>query len=333
MRTIPNAIRCTQRAAAVLMLALAGLPHAAFAQAATQNQTQTTQAPPAAPSNVAATAPQAAAPGITERAKEKIDEAAGKVDDALKRAADIFNRVPCSSKGAYLEGSLPGVAKKLVANQPVTIVAFGSSSTVGFGTTSPIFSYPYRLADQLRRKYPKSDITVLNRGIGGEDTPQMLKRIKVAVLDAKPDLVIWQLGTNTVIKGDDADVAHTEALVNEGLDRLKAMGTDVVLIDPQFVPATTSKEAEEKSNKMVNMLTSIAQARQVAHFPRFSVMRSWHTDQKLAFDSFVIHDGLHLNDWGYACFAQLLGDTIIDTVGRIQAGTEVPPDVLLYRPL
>ena len=279
----------------------------------------------AAPS-VAAADPQAAAKGVSERAVEKLD-------DLIKRAADIFKRVPCSSKGVYLEGSLPGVAKKLAADQPVTIVAFGSSSTVGHGTTSPIFTYPYRLADQLRRKYPSADFTVLNRGIGGEDGPQMMARLKAAVLDAKPDLVIWQLGTNTVIRGDDAAVARTEALVNDGIDQLKATGADVVLIDPQYVPATTGTGTQEKATKMVNLLGRIAQAKHVARFPRFAVMRKWHDDQKLSFDEFVIPDGLHLNDWGYACFAQLLGDTIIDTVSRVQAGVAPPPDVLLYRPL
>ena len=214
----------------------------------------------------------------------------------------------------------------------MTIVAFGSSSTVGYGATSPIFSYPYRLADQLRRKYPSADITVLNRGVGGEDAVQMMQRMQVAVLDAKPDLVIWQVGTNTVIKGDDAAVARTEALINEGIDRLKATGADIVLIDPQYAPATAGKDTQEKTSKMVNLLGNIAQTRQVARFPRFAVMRKWHDDQK-SFDQFVIGDGLHMSDWGYACFAQLLGDTIIDSVQRVQAGTAVPADVMMYRPL
>ncbi len=104
--------------------------------------------------NVAAANPQAPAKSLGERAKESAGGAVEKLDDLVKRAADIFKRVPCATKGVYLEGSLPNVARKLAANQPVTIVAFGSSSTVGYGATSPIFSYPYRLADQLRRKFP-----------------------------------------------------------------------------------------------------------------------------------------------------------------------------------
>lgn len=285
------------------------------------------------PPSVAATNPQAPAKSLGERVKERAGDAVEKLDDLVKRAADIFKRAPCSNKNVYLEGSLPGIARKLADNKEVTIVAFGSSSTVGYGASSPIFSYPYRLADQLRRKFPRADITVLNRGIGGETTPQMIARLGVAVLDAKPDLVIWQLGTNIAIKGDAADVARTEALLNDAIDRLKAAGADVVLIDPQYVPATVAEGTQEKVSRMVDLLGNVAQAKQVARFPRFSVMRRWHDDQKLSFDEFVIHDGLHMNDWGYACFAQLLGDTIIDTVERVKAGHDVPPDVLLYRPM
>jgi hypothetical protein len=47
----------------------------------------------------------------------------------------------------------------------------------------------------------------------------------------------------------------------------------------------------------------------------------------------VISDGLHMNDWGYACFVQLLGDDIIKSVGQIKLGVIVPTEVLSYRPM
>ena len=31
-----------------------------------------------------------------------------------------------------------------------------------------------------------------------------------------------------------------------------------------------------------------------------------------------------MNDWGYACFAQLLGDNIIKSVGQVKLGVNVP---------
>lgn len=252
---------------------------------------------------------------------------------AASAAGDILTRVPClPAKGIKdVPGSLPRVARRIAAGEPVTIVAFGSSTTVGYGTSSPAYTYPNRLADQLRRKFPTADISIINRGMGGQDAPEMMKRFDAAVLAADPDLVIWQLGTNTVVKGNASDVAATAALVEDGIARLQARGIDVVLIDPQYVPAVASKT--ENASNMVKLIGEVAKLKNVALFPRFEVMRQWHEDEKMPFDKFVIGDGLHMNDWGYACFAQLLGDTIIKSVGQVKAGVDVPGDIMTYRPM
>jgi len=260
-----------------------------------------------------------------------VAKAAEKVKQAASAAADIFRRVPCRSpKGVTTTmGTLPHVARKLAEGQPVVIIAFGSSSTEGYGSTAPQFTYPNRLAAQLKRKYPTADITVLNRGRGGEDAPEMMHRLKHAVIDEKPDLVIWQVGTNAILR--NLDPAVTMAQVDEGIARIQAAGADVVLVDPQYVPAVNQKG--ESASRMVKLLTKVAGQHHVGLFPRFAVMREWHEEQALAFDRFSIADGLHMNDWGYACFAQLLGDDIIRSVGQIKLGVNVPADVLTYRPL
>jgi len=252
---------------------------------------------------------------------------------AAQGAGDILTRVPClPAKGLKeVSGSLPRVARRIAAGEPVTIVAFGSSTTVGYGTSSPAYTYPNRLADQLRRKFPTADISIINRGMGGQDAPEMMKRFNAAVLDANPDLVIWQLGTNTVVKGTASDIAATAALVEDGIARLQARGIDVVLIDPQYVPAVADKK--ENASSMVKLIAQVAKLKNVALFPRFEVMRQWHEDEKMPFDKFVIGDGLHMNDWGYACFAQLLGDTIIKSVGQVKAGVNIPGNVMTYRPM
>lgn len=275
-----------------------------------------------------ATSPDAGPPqkGLATKAIEAAKSAAS-------AAGDILTRVPClPAKGLKeVAGSLPRVARRIAADEPVTIVAFGSSTTVGFGTSSPAYTYPNRLADQLRRKFPTSDITIINRGMGGQDAPEMLKRFDVAVLAADPDLVIWQLGTNTVVKGNASDIAATAILLEDGIARLQARGIDVVLIDPQFVPAVAAKT--ENASRMVKLLGDVAKLKNVSVFPRFEVMRQWHEDEKMPFDKFVIGDGLHMNDWGYACFAQLLGDTIIKSVGQVKAGVNIPSNVMTYRPM
>jgi lysophospholipase L1-like esterase len=282
---------------------------------------------PYQPSTTANAAPADHAPAqpksLTARAIDKVKEVA-------KSANDIFSRVPClPPKGANPIGSLPHVAGKLASGQPVVIVAFGSSSTAGFGVTSPEFTYPNRLAAQLHRQYPGADITVLNRGKGGEDAPEMIDRLQTSVIDAKPDLVIWQVGTNALLR--NLDPAETARQVELGIVRIQAAGADLVLVDPQYSPRVT--ERGESANRMVRLLGKVAELRHVGIFPRFEVMREWHDRQALPIDSFVIADGLHMNDWGYACFAQLLGDDIVKSVGQIRLGINVPSNVLTYRPM
>jgi len=263
--------------------------------------------------------------------KSLTSKAIDKVKQVAKSASDIFSRVPClPPKGSPKSmGSLPHVAGKLAAGQPVVIVAFGSSSTQGYGSSSPEFNYPNRLAAQLHRKYPGADITVLNHGIGGEDAPEMMKRLQTSVIDAKPDLVIWQVGTNAVLR--NLDPAETARMVEDGVARIQGAGADLVLVDPQYSPRVT--EHGERASKMVKLLGRVAELRHVGIFPRFEVMREWHDQQSLPIDSFVISDGLHMNDWGYACFAQLLGDDIIESVGQIKLGVNVPSAVQKYRPM
>ncbi|MCP4617213.1 MAG: SGNH/GDSL hydrolase family protein [Bradyrhizobium sp.] len=271
------------------------------------------------------------AAAVNPAPKSIAERAADKVKLAAKSASDIFARVPClPPKGGYKAmGSLPHVASKLIAGQPVTIIAFGSSSTQGYGSSAPEFTYPNRLAAQLKRHYPSADIIVLNRGKGGEDAPEMMRRLQTEVIDLKPDLVIWQVGTNAVLR--NLDQGETEKMIADGIARIQAGGSDVVLVDPQYSPRVNEKA--ESAGKMTKLLSRIAELRKVGIFPRFEVMRDWHERQSIPVEDFIIPDGLHMNDWGYACFAQLLGDDIIKSVGQIKLGVAVPSDVRAYRPM
>lgn len=313
-------------AAALLMLTpvVQAPAHAQAAQATPAPPQAANPAPAPSQTTVAATSP-AEQRGLTSRAIDKVKQVA-------KSASDIFSRVPCHAPkgGSKAMGSLPHVANKLVAGQPVVIVAFGSSSTAGYGASSPDFNYPNRLAAQLHRQYPTANITVINAGVGGEDAPEMMKRLQTQVIDVHPDLVIWQVGTNAVLR--NLDPGETAKIVEDGITRIQAAGdADIVLVDPQYSPRVT--ERPESASKMVKLLGKVAELRHVGIFPRFEVMRDWHEKQSLPVESFVIADGLHMNDWGYACFAQLLGDDIIRSVGQIKLGVNVPADVRTYRPM
>src|SRR5262249_6376750 len=155
----------------------------------------------------------------------------------------------------------PNLAQKLAIGEPVKIVAIGSSSTAGAGASSTAASYPSRLEAALRDKFPGVSITVLNRGVNGEEVRDMLARLHRAVIAEKPDLVIWQLGSNSVLR--DHDASAYPPLIADGIKRMKATGADVLLMDPQFAPKIIERPG---LNPMLRLMSLIAKDSSVELF-------------------------------------------------------------------
>jgi acyl-CoA thioesterase I len=192
----------------------------------------------------------------------------------------------------------------------LTVVAIGSSSTAGAGASSPAASYPSRLQAVLKERFPGRAIRVINRGVNGEVTSDMLARFDREVLAQKPDLVLWQLGTNEL--SDSRSIGSVPRLIHKGVQRLKANGVDVVLIDPQYSPAVI---ARPRARSMVDLIAAEAKEEKTGLFRRFELMRGWHENNRLPFETFVSPDSLHMNDWGYDCLARQLAAAIADSTG------------------
>jgi acyl-CoA thioesterase I len=228
--------------------------------------------------------------------------------------------ITCSAPGdlGRLNFALGRTTQRLAAGLPITIVAIGSSSTAGAGASSPYHSYPSRLAVELQQLFPGHSITVLNRGVNGEEAPEMLSRLSHAVLEEKPDLVLWQVGTNAVLH--DMDLQPTGVSIHEGLLRLKASGADVVLIDPQFAPGVIAKA---KIEGMISRIAALAKQDNVNLFRRFAIMQNWRKVSAIPFETFISPDDVHMNDWGYSCIAKILAGAIADAASRpiVTAGT------------
>ena len=212
---------------------------------------------------------------------------------------------------ARFNRTLRHTARRLASGEPLTIVAIGSSSTTGAGASSPAGSYPSRLAVELKQRFPGRDITVLNRGVNGEETQQMMARFETGVIAAHPDLVLWQVGTNSVLR--DYPLKPHSVLLHDGIAQLKEAGADVVLIDMQYAPQVLEKP---ETQGMEDQIAVAAKEENVDLFGRFAVMRNWHEVQHIPFDVFISPDQLHMNDWSYACVAKLLGAAIAEAATR-----------------
>ncbi len=214
------------------------------------------------------------------------------------------------------------LAKQIATDDPVKIVAIGSSSTAG---RPPVIPYPYRLETFLRQQYRDHKdinkdrlINVLNRGLGGEEAPLERARLERDVIGERPAAVIWQVGTNAAWKGDDPDAVRRA--IRSGLDRLKMLPMDIILMDPQYVPALVAPENFMRRAEAIEaLITDEAEAAEVNVFRRFRLMRQWHEDEQVSFDALVDpddRDRLHQSDWSTLRVAWELKDCIVEAVAR-----------------
>lgn len=198
---------------------------------------------------------------------------------------------------------------RITTGLPVTVVALGSSSTSGAGASAPKWGYPNRLAAELATLFPSARVRVLNKGIGGETTRQMVTRLDRDVLAHKPDLVIWQAGTNELLRREKA-VDYVQVL-RDGVRKLKAAGVDVVLMDAQYAPSVI---AQPRYAEFVTATSLIAKEEGIGLFSRFEIMRHWSRAGGDKAPRVLDPDGLHMNDLGYGCIAQLLAAAVADAL-------------------
>lgn len=219
---------------------------------------------------------------------------------------------------------LERVAARINGGGPLNIVAVGSSSTSGIGATGPSMTYPSRLEAEMRAHFPRLDIRVVNRGKGGEDAPEELARLATDVVALHPDLAIWQVGTNAVLRRDD--LAADGEWMREGIELLKKHGIEVVLMDLQYAPRVLDRPAYAM---MQDLIAETADHTQIGLFRRFALMRYWQRAHAADAPAMIGADGLHMTDVGYGCLAAELARALEANwraegklAGRDHAGTD-----------
>jgi acyl-CoA thioesterase I len=226
---------------------------------------------------------------------------------AVAPAAAVHPALRCTAPDGVtrFKVTLPHTARAIRRGEALVIVAIGSSSTQGVGASDQAHTYPALLAEELRRRWPRLAVTVVNKGVGGETAEQMLARFPRDVLPYRPQLVIWQTGTNQALMRED--VQGYEHTVREGIARLKAVHTDVILMDPQYAPRVLARPLHKA---ILDTLGRTANDLHVAVFRRFAVMRYWVTGGEYRMEDIISRDQLHMNDASYHCIARLLADSL-----------------------
>lgn len=205
---------------------------------------------------------------------------------------------------------LRGLRRAVRANRNPRVLAIGSSSTVGVGASRPSNTYIAKLESKLEESFKGVDFDVFGRGMSGETAEGQSSRMKATVEDVKPDLVLWQVGTNDALR--HVDIESFKNCLRKTLSWLEDNRIDVMLVDPQYGDKL-AKDAFYES--VVAAIAEVAKEKHVLLVDRFEAMRELSKQHGDAF--YLSSDNLHLNDTGHRCMAEQLARAIV--AGVLQA--------------
>jgi acyl-CoA thioesterase I len=226
----------------------------------------------------------------------------------------------CRSKrivGEMFRRPLKALSRAVRTNNTVKLLAIGSSSTVGIGASSPAATYVANLETTLEGSFKGMNFDVVARGMSGEVAQGAADRMKREVEETKPDLVVWQVGTNDAIR--HVSIESFKTCLKKALAWLAENRIDVVLIDPQFGAALTKDEYYEQ---VVAAIAEVAREARVLLVDRFEAMRELQKDRGDTF--YLTADNLHLNDRGHRCMAEQLARSIVGGLLQADAESEQP---------
>ena len=198
-----------------------------------------------------------------------------------------------------------------------TIVAFGDSVTKGVRTDGSVTReqiFSTVLEERLRATHPKAK--VINSGVGGNDTGQMLERLDRDILPEKPDVVLVMAGLNDAAyvsrKGEARDYPRVTVdayrrNLKEIYERLHHAGARVILLtsNPLSEAYIYAGKGYYQDHGLNESLAPYAEAVRALARETGSclvdVFAEWTADAK--FPSLLV-DGIHPNAKGHVRIAE-----------------------------
>lgn len=217
--------------------------------------------------------------------------------------------VALAGAAAVLGGCLwTGVeAPKLPADRaaPIVYVALGDSTVEGVGASGPEATYVSRLHERLRAVYPNA--RVINLGVGGATSGNVLARQLGRAVELRPHLVTLSVGPNDITRR--VPVEQYEKNLEEIFGRLRETGAVLVA---NLIPdlAVTPRYRSSPDREAVGQRTvafNEALARQAKkHGVELVDIYAASREEVPRRPELVWADGYHPSDVGYARWAELL---------------------------
>lgn len=186
----------------------------------------------------------------------------------------------------FLPGGLPNVARALEERRPIRALALGPFPSGGFGYGSGSSKYTARLQAELHKVLGGITVEVEGRRLPGETIAGAPEAIMNAVMEVRPDLVIWSAGTHDVLARVEIQPFLTQ--VGEILDWMRSHAIDAVLVEPSYVDAVAD---DEHYSALVRGLRAVAQGQNTPVVLRYDAMRYLSDQHAASADvQFYLHD-------------------------------------------
>lgn len=160
-------------------------------------------------------------------------------------------------------------------------------------------------ANKLRLLYPEKELQILNKGIGGERTTELLQRIQKDVVAEKPDLVVMLVGINDVWRMLDCGEVTTEeqfrANYQKLVDTIQNAGAKIILIEPYLLNVANKKHFRPYLDAFRKIIREIADGK-IPLVPMDEIFRG--LTQDISPDKFAA-DGVHPTHRGCRYIANL----------------------------
>jgi lysophospholipase L1-like esterase len=137
------------------------------------------------------------------------------------------------------------------------------------------------------------------------DAVEFHARLAEVIAD-KPDLVIFQTGTNDPLRGLPLD--EFIALTRADIQTIRAAGIDVMLMEPQFCRVFADKPG---AFTYVEAVRDLGAEFGIPVIRRWDLMKEWLARHVARPDQLEAPDGLHMADRGYALLARVVTRMIL----------------------
>jgi acyl-CoA thioesterase I len=163
---------------------------------------------------------------------------------------------------------LPNSALALQKRKQVKILAIGASSTTVLGMAHD--GNPPLLEQILERNIKGLDIEIINRGFSGELAEAAGERLKIEVALNRPDLVLWQVGTNDAFA--QVPVDSFERSVANSIRWLKEHDVDVILVGLHYMKQLAKNEHYQAIRTSLQRITTAESVLRITRYEAMEVL-------------------------------------------------------------